>query len=56
MSTFTDAGGVPRREEYFRRIGGILGEESCRGSFAIYAQGLPEDWAARLSKGEWLRC
>jgi hypothetical protein len=40
MSTFMDAGGVHRLEEYFRKIGDILGEESRRGSFAIYAMGL----------------
>jgi SRSO17 transposase len=40
MSTFMDASGVHRLEEYFRKIGDILGEESRRGSFAIYAMGL----------------
>jgi SRSO17 transposase len=40
MDTFMDAGGVQRLEEYFRRIGDILGEESRRSSFAIYAMGL----------------
>ena len=43
MSTFMDAGGVQRLKEYFRRIGDILGEESRRSSFAIYAMGLLGD-------------
>ncbi|WNG22297.1 IS701 family transposase [Cystobacter fuscus] len=38
-----DAGGVQRLEEYFRRIGDVLGEERRRGSFAIYAMGLLGD-------------
>ncbi len=38
-----DAGGVQRLEEYFRRIGDILGEESRRSSFAVYALGLLGD-------------
>ena len=40
MDTFMDAGGVQRLEEYFRRIGDILGEERRRSSFAVYAMGL----------------
>ncbi|WP_395835827.1 IS701 family transposase [Cystobacter fuscus] len=43
MRTFMDAGGVQRLEEYFRRIGDVLGEERRRGSFAIYAMGLLGD-------------
>ena len=43
MRTFMDAGGVQRLEEYFRRLGDVLGEESRRGSFAIYAMGLLGD-------------
>lgn len=43
MDTFMDAGGVKRLEAYFRRIGDILGEESRRSSFAIYAMGLLGD-------------
>ena len=43
MDTFMDASGVQRLEEYFRRIGDVLGEESRRGSFAIYAMGLLGD-------------
>jgi len=43
MRTFMDAGGVQRLEEYFRRIGDVLGEESHRGSFAVYAMGLLGD-------------
>jgi SRSO17 transposase len=40
MRTFMDAPGVQRLEAYFQRIGDILGEDSRRGSFAIYAMGL----------------
>jgi SRSO17 transposase len=40
MSIFMDTGGVHRLEEYLRKIGDILGEESRRGSFALYAMGL----------------
>jgi SRSO17 transposase len=43
MGTFMDTGGVQRLEEYFRRIGDILGEESRRSSFAVYAMGLLGD-------------
>jgi SRSO17 transposase len=43
MDTFMDAGGVQRLEEYFRRIGDILGEERRRSSFAVYALGLLGD-------------
>nr|WP_269770236.1 transposase [Cystobacter fuscus] len=38
-----DTNGVQRLEEYFRRIGDVLGEESRRGSFAIYAMRLLGD-------------
>ena len=38
MRTFLDADGVQRLEEYFQRIGAVLGEDSRRGPFAIYAQ------------------
>jgi SRSO17 transposase len=40
MRTFLDAQGVQRLEAYFQRIGDVLGEDSRRGSFAIYAMGL----------------
>ena len=40
MRTFMDAQGVQRLEAYFQRIGDVLGEDSRRGSFAIYAMGL----------------
>lgn len=40
MRKFMDASGVRRLEEYFQTIGGILGNESRRGSFATYAMGL----------------
>lgn len=40
MRTFMDAPGVQRLEAYFQRIGDVLGEDSRRGSFAIYAMGL----------------
>ena len=43
MHKFMDAGGVHRLKEYFRTIGDILGNESRRGSFAIYAMGLLGD-------------
>jgi SRSO17 transposase len=43
MGTFMNATGVQRLEEYFRRIGDVLGEERRRGSFAIYAMGLLGD-------------
>lgn len=35
-----DAAGVKRLEGYFDRIGEVLGNESRRGSFAMYAMGL----------------
>jgi SRSO17 transposase len=40
MRKFMDTGGVQRLKKYFRTIGGILGNESRQGSFAIYAMGL----------------
>lgn len=40
MRTFMDDQGVQRLEAYFQRIGDVLGEDSRRGSFAIYAMGL----------------
>jgi SRSO17 transposase len=40
MRTFMDAQGVQRLEAYFQRMGDVLGEDSRRGSFAIYAMGL----------------
>ena len=43
MRKFMDAGGVQRLEKYFRTIGDVLGNESRRGSFAIYAMGLLGD-------------
>jgi SRSO17 transposase len=43
MRTFMDAGGVHRLEEYFRTLGDVLGNESRRASFAIYAMGLLGD-------------
>ncbi len=43
MRTFMDSSGVQRLEEYFRRIGDILGEESRQGSFALYAMRLLRD-------------
>jgi SRSO17 transposase len=43
MRKFMDAGGVQRLEKYFRTIGDVLGSESRRGSFAIYAMGLLGD-------------
>ena len=43
MRIFMDASGVQRLEEYFQRIGDVLGEDSRRGSFAIYAMGLLGD-------------
>jgi SRSO17 transposase len=43
MRTFMDASGVQRLEKYFQHIGDLLGQESRRGSFAIYAMGLLGD-------------
>jgi SRSO17 transposase len=40
MRTFMDDQGVQRLKAYFQRIGDVLGEDSRRGSFAIYAMGL----------------
>ncbi|MBZ4423388.1 IS701 family transposase [Myxococcus sp. RHST-1-4] len=38
-----DAAAVQRLERYFQQIGDVLGEESRRGSFALYAMGLLGD-------------
>ena len=38
-----NAAAVQRLERYFQRIGDVLGEESRRGSFALYAMGLLGD-------------
>src|SRR5215471_6290031 len=35
-----DAAGVERLESYFDKIGGVLGDERRRASFAMYAMGL----------------
>jgi SRSO17 transposase len=43
MEPFMNAAAVQRLEEYFGRIGDVLGEESRRGSFALYAMGLLGD-------------
>src|SRR5689334_11321066 len=43
MRHLIELSGVQRLEEYFRRIGDVLGEDSRRGSFAIYAMGLLGD-------------
>jgi SRSO17 transposase len=43
MRKFMDAGGIQRLEKYFKTIGDILGNESRRGSFAIYGMGLLGD-------------
>jgi SRSO17 transposase len=40
MDSFMNAAAVQRLEQYFQRIGDVLGEESRRGSFALYAMGL----------------
>ena len=43
MQTLLDQGGRVRLAEYFDRIGGILGHERRRASFATYALGLLSD-------------
>nr|WP_240359904.1 IS701 family transposase [Pyxidicoccus trucidator] len=43
MDSFMNAAAVQRLERYFQRIGDVLGEESRRGSFALYAMGLLGD-------------
>jgi SRSO17 transposase len=40
MEPFMNAAAVQRLESYFRRIGDVLGNDSRRGSFALYAMGL----------------
>ncbi|WAM23130.1 IS701 family transposase [Myxococcus sp. NMCA1] len=43
MDSFMNAAAVQRLERYFQQIGEVLGEESRRGSFALYAMGLLGD-------------
>jgi SRSO17 transposase len=43
MRKFMDVDGIQRLEQYFRMLGDVLGNESRRGSFAIYAMGLLGD-------------
>lgn len=43
MEPFMNAAAGQRLEEYFGKIGDVLGEESRRGSFALYAMGLLGD-------------
>jgi SRSO17 transposase len=43
MDSVMNAAAVQRLERYFQRIGDVLGEESRRGSFALYALGLLGD-------------
>ena len=38
-----NAAAVKRLESYFQRIGDVLGNDSRRGSFAVYAMGLLGD-------------
>jgi SRSO17 transposase len=40
MASFMNAAAVQRLGGYFQRIGDVLGEESRRASFAMYAMGL----------------
>jgi SRSO17 transposase len=40
MEPFMNAAAQKRLESYFQRIGEVLGNESRRGSFAVYAMGL----------------
>ncbi|NVJ06370.1 transposase [Myxococcus sp. AM001] len=40
MDSFMNGAAVQRLERYFQQIGDVLGEESRRGSFALYAMGL----------------
>jgi SRSO17 transposase len=43
MDPFMDAAAVQRLESYFRTIGEVLGNDSRRSSFAVYAMGLLGD-------------
>jgi SRSO17 transposase len=43
MEPFMNAAAAQRLENYFKRIGDVLGNESRRGSFALYAMGLLGD-------------
>ena len=43
MDSFMNVAAVQRLERYFRQIGDVLGEESRRGSFALYAMSLLGD-------------
>ena len=43
MDSFMNAAAARRLDSYFERIGDVLGEESRRGSFALYAMGLLGD-------------
>jgi SRSO17 transposase len=43
MEPFMDAAAQQRLESYFRTIGEVLGNDSRRGSFAVYAMGLLGD-------------
>jgi SRSO17 transposase len=43
MEPFMNAAAVQRLESYFGRIGNVLGNESRRGSFSLYAMGLLGD-------------
>jgi SRSO17 transposase len=43
MEPFMDAAAVKRLESYFRTIGEVLGNDSRRSSFAVYAMGLLGD-------------
>src|SRR5713226_8340000 len=43
METTLEAGAQGRLEEYFNRLGLVLGSDSRRGSFAMYAMGLLGD-------------
>src|SRR5262245_22866891 len=43
METTLEAGAQRRLEEYLNRIGAVLGNESRRASFAMYAMGLLGD-------------
>jgi hypothetical protein len=49
MEPFMNAAAVQRLESYFQRIGEVLGNESRRGSFAMYAMGLLGMRSARAS-------
>lgn len=43
MDFFLNAAAVQRLDRYFGQIGDVLGEQSRRGSFALYAMGLLAD-------------